>query len=166
MHFRMHDSGLHYYDPDEYLTFVTTVADNRKNYIKQKIKVEERAEEIYGNVTYPSVSDYRWYIHSNKIKECPVTAQDIDVSIAIWGKDIFFLKVNKTRKKTIPVTEDLTQVPKELIRLHRDIIMKAEILFVNTIKLFLNLSRNCFFTTVKHLADRKANTIYTAFNAV
>ena len=62
MHFRMNESGIHYYDPDEDFTFVTTVADNKKNYRKQKIKEEERAEELYGNVTYPYVSEYRWSI--------------------------------------------------------------------------------------------------------
>ena len=52
-----------------------------------------------------------------------MTLQDINVSIAIWGKEIFSIKGKTTRKKTVPVTEDLIQVPKELINLHRDIVM-------------------------------------------
>ena len=39
------------------------------------------------------------------------------------------------------MTEYLIQVQKELIKIHRDIIMKAEILFVNKIPFFLNVSR-------------------------
>ena len=57
MHFRMHESCIHYYDPAEYFTFVTTVADNKKHYSKRQIKAVERAAEIYGNITYPSVVD-------------------------------------------------------------------------------------------------------------
>ena len=41
-----------------------------------------------------------------------MVVQDIDVTISIWGKDIFALKVKTTGKKKIPVTEDLIQVPK------------------------------------------------------
>ena len=44
--------------------------------------------------------------------------------------------------------------------------MTVDIFFVNTITFFLNLSRKHFFTVVHHLADRKAKTIYTAFNEV
>ena len=66
--FRMHDSGLHYYNPAEYFTLVTTFAENEKNYSKQQIKSAEMAAELYGTVTYPSVPDYRWAIQSNQIK--------------------------------------------------------------------------------------------------
>ena len=104
MHFIMHESGIHYYDPAEDFTFVTTVADKKKHYSKQQIKAADRVAKLYGTVTYPSVSDYRWYIQSNQIKEFPVTVQDIDATITIWGKDIFYLKRKTTSKNTIPVT--------------------------------------------------------------
>ena len=44
--------------------------------------------------------------------------------------------------------------------------MTADIFFVNTIPLFLTLSRKKYFTMVHYLAHRKAKTIYTAFNEV
>ena len=69
MHFRIHESGLHYYDPAEDSTFVTTVVDNKKHYRKRHIKEAERSAYIYGNVTYPAVVDCRLYTQSNQIKE-------------------------------------------------------------------------------------------------
>ena len=95
-----------------------------------------------------------------------MTLQDIYFYIFIWGKDIFALNVKNTRKKTIPVTEDLIQVPKEIIKLHMDIFMIEDIFFVNTIPFFHTLSRNICFTMAYHIAERKAKTIYTAFNQV
>ena len=86
MNFRMHESDLHYFGPAEYFTFVIKVAENKKHYIKQHIKASVRAAYTYGTVTYTYVSDYIWAIQSNQIKEFPVTVQDIDVSIYIWGK--------------------------------------------------------------------------------
>ena len=70
-----------------------------------------------------------------------MTLQDIDVAIAIWGKDIFSLRLNTTWKNTILVTEDLIQVPKDIIKPHRDIVMTEYIFFVNTIPLLLTLRR-------------------------
>ena len=75
-------------------------------------------------------------------------------------------KGKTTRKKTIPMTEDIIQVPKELIKCHKDIIITADIFFVKKIPFFLTLIiKNCF-TMVHHLTDRKYKTIYTAFNGV
>ena len=70
-----------------------------------------------------------------------MTVQDIDVDIAIWGNDIIYIKGKTTRKKKTPVTEDLIQVPKEVIKIHRDIIMTADILFVKKVPFFLTLGR-------------------------
>ena len=95
-----------------------------------------------------------------------MTVQDIDVAIAIWGKGIFALKGNTTRNNTIPATEDLIQAPREIIKIHRDIIMKSDILFVNTIPFFLTLNRKFCFTMVHHIANRKDKTIYTPFKEV
>ena len=71
-----------------------------------------------------------------------MTVQYIDVTIAIWGKDIFALKLKTVRKKKTPVTEDLIQAPNELIKLHRYIVVTEYIFFVKKIPLFLILSRN------------------------
>ena len=69
MHFRLHESGIHYYDPYEDFTFATTVQENKKYYSKRRNKAAERATELYRTVTYPYVVDYGWSIHSNQIKE-------------------------------------------------------------------------------------------------
>jgi hypothetical protein len=39
MDFRMHQSGLHYYDPrKEHLSFVNTVSENKEGFTKRQIK--------------------------------------------------------------------------------------------------------------------------------
>ena len=65
IHFIINEIGIHYYDSAEDFTFVTTVTDNKKHYRNRQIKAAERAEEIYGTVTYTYVADYIWEIQSN-----------------------------------------------------------------------------------------------------
>ena len=88
--------------------------------------------------------------------------QDIYVTISILGNDIFSLKGKITSNKTILVIEGINQVPKELINLHKDIVITADIFFVNTIPFLLTLRRNVLFTMVHHIENRKVKTIYTA----
>jgi hypothetical protein len=67
------------------------------------------------------MKDFKWVIRSNQIKHCPVTIQNIDVSAKTWGKNIAALKGKTTRSKTHPVTRSYVKVPKELLKLHKEV---------------------------------------------
>ena len=99
MHFKMHSSGLHYYDPqDTNFSFnVNTVSENKMGFTKRQIKGAELARTLYSNLGYPSMKDYKWVIQSNQIKDCPVTVDDVVAAHKIWGKDIAALKGKTTR---------------------------------------------------------------------
>jgi hypothetical protein len=109
------------------------------------------------------MKDFKWVIRSNQIKDCPVTIQDIDVATKIWGKNIAALKGNTTRSKAHPVARDYVKVPKELLKLHKEVFLTTDIFFVNKIPFFLTLSRKICFTAVNHLTDRTVPQIFKAF---
>ena len=89
MLFRMHESGLHDYDPsDDSYVFVNTVSENKEGFSQRQIKGAEAARALYARVGYPSTKDFKWVIQSNLIQDCPVTVADIDVARQIWGKNI------------------------------------------------------------------------------
>jgi hypothetical protein len=92
-----------------------------------------------------------------------VTIQYIDVAMNIWGKNIAALKGKTTRSKTHPVARDYVKVPKELLKLHKEVFMTTFIFFVNNISFFLTLSRKICFTAVNHLTDRTVPQIFKAF---
>jgi hypothetical protein len=60
-------------------------------------------------------------ICSTKIKDFPVTIQDIDVALKIWGKNIAALKGKNNWSKTNPEARDYVNVPKELLKLHKEV---------------------------------------------
>jgi hypothetical protein len=72
-------------------------------------------------LSYPSLKDFKWVIRSNQIKDCPVTIQDIDVATKMWVKNIAVLKGKTTQIKMHPVTRDCVKVPKELLKLHKEV---------------------------------------------
>ena len=168
MHFRMHDSGLHYYDPreDEALAFVETVSENMLGFTKRQIKGAEAARALYITLCYPSLKAFKWVIRSNQIKDCPVTVQDVDAATKIWGKSIAALKGKTTRSKPAQVAKDFVKVPVELLNLHKEVFLTADIFFVNKIPFFLTLSRKICFTAVNHLANRTVPEIFKAFKEI
>jgi hypothetical protein len=165
MELKMHKRGLHYYDPrkEHHMTFVNTVSENKTGFTKRQIKCAEIARNLYTTLRYPSMTDFKWAIRSNQIKYCPVTIKYIDVATKIWGKNIAALKGKNTRNKTHPVARDYVKVPKESLKLHKEVFLTTDIFFVNKIPFFLTLSRKICFTAVNHLVDKTVLLIVKAF---
>jgi hypothetical protein len=112
------------------------------------------------------MKDFKWVIRSNQIKDCPVTVQYIDVALKIWGKNIAALKGKTTQCKTIPVTRDYVKVPLELMKLHEELFLTTDILFVNKNPFFLTLRHKITFTAVNHLTYRTVPQIFKAFKEI
>lgn len=141
MVFRMHSSGLHYYDPrNEELAFVSTVSENKLNFTKRQIKRASVARTLCTTLSYPSWKDFKYIIRSNLIKDCPVTVEDVEISEEIWGKDVPALKGKTTRKKPAPVARNNIKIPLKLLNLHKEVYLTADVFFVNGIAFLLTLS--------------------------
>jgi hypothetical protein len=141
----------------------TFFSENKEGFTKRQIKGAELARTLYKSFSYPYMRDFKWVIQSNQIKDCPVTVQDIDMPLNIWGKNIAALNGNTTRSKSIPVARDYVKVTMELMKLHKEVFLKTNIFCVNKIPLFLTLSRKICFMAVNHLADRTVPQIFKAF---
>ena len=72
MEFKMHSSGLHYFDPGESgeaKIFINTVSDgNKEGYSKRQIKGAELARVLYAKLGHPSPKYFKWIIMSQQIK--------------------------------------------------------------------------------------------------
>ena len=64
------------------------------------------------------------------------------------------------------MAKDFVKVPPDLLKLHRDVTLTADIFFVNKIPFFLTLSRKICFTAVNHLSDRTIKTIFKAYEEI
>jgi hypothetical protein len=85
----------------------------------------------------------KWIIWSNQIKDCPVTLEHIDTALKIWGKNVVALKGKTTWTKPDPVARDFEKVPVELLKLHKEVYITADLFFVNMILFFPPCGQNC-----------------------
>ena len=95
-----------------------------------------------------------------------MTFQYIDIANKILGNNIAALKCNTAGNKPIHVAGDIVRISKELVKLHKEVFTTADILFINGIPLFIFLSCKIIFTVVRHLSDRKSNTIFKDFKEI
>ena len=91
MNFRMHERGLHYFNPrDEDFTFVNTVYDNKEGSAARHIKVVEDDRYLYNKIIYPSVKDYKRLLCGKQIKNFPLMVQDVSVAKRVWGNILLY----------------------------------------------------------------------------
>jgi hypothetical protein len=146
---------------------VETVRANKALFTKRQVKGAQSARRLYKCLSHPSISDFKWILRTNGIKDCPVTLTDAEIAQRIWGPNIATLK-GKTMRKAADVVnvESLILIPKDLLEIHKDVILAIDIFFVNKIPFFATLSCNICFTTVTHLSNRMLKTIFQAFRGI
>jgi hypothetical protein len=167
MEFWMHEMGLHYFDPrDSEFTCINTVSENKTGFMKRQIKDMEAARSLCSKVNYLSWKDFKWIIRSNQIKDCPATIEHVDTALWIWGKNIMALKRKTTQTKPDPVARDFVKVPMELLKLHKEMYITANLFCVVKIPFFLMLSCKICFTAINNLADRTVPQIFMAFKEI
>ena len=124
--FRMYENILHYFDPsDKAFTFVNTVSKNMKHFTKRHIMNGEVSRKIYRTQVYPSTKYFRWSVQSHQIKNFPVTVQNVDAAIKIWGKHLNTLKGKTTGIKSNIVARYQIKVPIEILKFHREAFLTA-----------------------------------------
>ena len=169
MQFKQHETGLHYYDPNEDKdgeVLVNTVAENLQGYSKKQIAGAQIARITHQGLCFPSTQQCKWAVQNHMIKDCPITVQDIDNALAIYGKDPAGLKGKTTRTKPTPVAGHRLKIPKGIMDKHKNVFMSVDTFFVNQIPFFLSLSRKINYTGVQNLSNRKVRTAFAAFVAI
>jgi hypothetical protein len=73
------------------------------------------------------------------------------------------LKGKTTWTKPDPVARDFVKVPVELLKLHKEVYITADLFFVNKIPFFLMLRQKICFTAINHLVDRTVPQIFNVF---
>ena len=71
----------------------------------------------------------------------------------VYGPNITTLKGNTRQSNTDTVVTDYITVPKGVMKSKKNINISRDILFVNTIPLFMNISRNIKFTTIECISS-------------
>ena len=90
MVFKPHLSGLHVYDEEEprghacYL-FVEMVKYNISIFTKHQVASANLVHKLQAGLLYPSVDDLRWIVKTSMLKDNPVTNQNVNVALKIWG---------------------------------------------------------------------------------
>jgi len=169
--FKQSGRGLYYLDTNEPIenvstTLVNTVAENKANYTNRAYGRAVLARNIQKMVGRPTSKEFMQIVEKNLIPNCPVTREDIMNAEKIFGPDVGSLKGKTVRRRTDHVEMAATPVPSTIMSQYRDVIIGADIMFVNKLPFFVTISRNIKFGTAVLITDQKHETLVKATKEV
>ena len=109
---------------------------------------------------------FKQLVNSDSIKNCKVTAQDITNSRMIFGPDLPGLQGRTTRKKPTRVTPVYMGISKAMYERYKDIVLTADVMFVNGIVFLVTLSRGIRLYTTEHLRNKKKDQLARSLNRI
>ena len=83
------------------------------------------------------------------IPNCPVNLDYIKNSNKIFGPDVPSLKGEMVRQKSKPMVSNYVKIPKEVLQLHKTVLVAAYIMFVNGMEFLIIIYRHVKFTMVQ-----------------
>jgi hypothetical protein len=167
LRFDMHQDGLYYHDPSgKAISLVETVKENQEGFSKRQIDQALQARELQSVLGNPSTHDMKAIVQSNQLANCPITIDDIERAETIYGPSVPILKGKTTRRTPDRVVSDYINIPQKILKANQFVELSGDIFYVNKAPFFSTVSSHIKFTTVEHLASRKAKSIIAAITNV
>ena len=88
------------------------------------------------------------------IPNCPVTLDDIKNSNTIFVPNVLSLKVKMVRWQPKSVVSNYINILKEILQLHKTVLVVAYIMFVNGMTFLVSIYIYVKFTTVQYLGKK------------
>lgn len=159
-------TGLYYHDAgvptktinentDTGYSFVNSVADNKGKYTDRQVDGANLAKRVYELVGRPSHSLFLKMIRHNQLANCPVTVDDANRALDIYGTNVDALRGKTVRRAVDHVASNqLSHMPCEFMKKHGDVTLCFDIFYVDEMKFILTVSRNIRFITIHSIPTR------------
>jgi hypothetical protein len=148
------------------MVLVNTVEENKSNFSQRDYLRAVQARKIMHTIGRPSLQQFLNILDRNHLPNCPVTRRDALNAEAIFGTDVGSLKGKTVHRSSVPVQPVMNDLPAETMAAYRDIILCADIMYVNKIPFFVTISRHIHFSTVEMIHNRKSDTLLNSVKQV
>jgi len=175
MKFVKYASGLYYHDTatsintiSEHVngySFIVTVAGNKDHFHRHKIKGANQAHALYTMIGRPLQQQFEFILNNNLIKNCPVTIDDAQRALLIYGPAIPAIKGKAVKGDPVHAP---TTVPANILMPilseHGNVTLCVDFFFVQGLPFFHTVSRKLKFHMVSAVKNLKRDTMLVEIN--
>ena len=125
------------------------LSDSLKNLSKQQQGRVKAASKMLHALGAPTLEDLKSIIRMNLIRNNKVTTEDVNLALKTLGPDVATIKGKTTRRKPLPVVDNVIEIPDELLNIHREIELSVDGLKVNVLQFFTTIAHDIYFRTAQ-----------------
>jgi hypothetical protein len=164
--FKEWSNGLYAMNPEDPESFGTiqdqyqmihTIEENMKFLSPRQQARARKARKLYHATGTPMVDDLKAIIWMNLIRNNQVTTDDVNLATKAYGPDIATIKAKTTRSKPAPVTSNLVEIPDELLKVQKDVILSIDGMTINSLKFLTTISHELFYRTAQYVPTNVAS---------
>ncbi len=164
--FKQLSNGLYAMDPSDEKSyelkpkpyqFLNTVEGNMKFLSPRQQKRAKQARDLYEAMGTPTVEDLKAMIRMNLIKNNQVTTDDVNLATNAFGPDVGAIKGKTTRSRPVPVTNNIVEIPDELLDTQQDLIVSMDGLTINSLKFLSTISHELYYRTAQYVSQPVAS---------
>lgn len=132
-----------------------TVKEKKELYTNRQYHQEKLARTKQNTISFPCTRTYLDIIDNDLLKNCPVMRSYVIVAEDIFCPNVDALQGKKTRTKPNAIRTLYQDVPREIMRAHRNITLTGVIMFVNRIPFMITRCKAIKFGTVDNVSSTK-----------
>ena len=168
--FKQSDKGLYYLETMQSKPYdavlINTVTDNQYKYSNKDYSQALLARKIQRIIGRPSTRQFVSILNNNLLPNTPVTYHDVMAAENIFGPDIGSLKGKTVRQTPDAVEINRIAMPAGLLEQYKEVVIAADIMYVNKMAFFVTIARNLRFATTEMIKNQKKETIIKAIQNV
>ena len=151
---------------------VSTVRENYEGFTKRDVLKARAAKELQSKLGYASDTTMKDLLKEKEkvrhalLHNCPVTIDDFEKALTIFGPSVARLKGTSTRTKPIRAEADYVRIPQEIVDLNRFITIVADVMFVCGLPFLISLSRRIRFVTLQYIPNRTAGELCAGIKSI
>jgi hypothetical protein len=126
-----------------------------------------KARALYDALGTPTVEDLKAMIRMNLIRNNKVTTKDVNLAVKAFGPDVGNIKGKARRRRPTPVSNNIIEIPDELLEVQRDVVMSMDGMTVPSSLIVLTaISHEIFYRTAQYVQTNTAAIYEKALDEV
>ena len=145
--------------------FVTIIHDQADHYTHCTYECTQAARHLQNIAMHPA-SHHMSDIAISHLHNCPFTKEDIWAADDIFGPNLGSLKGKTVWHPNKHIQAMTSAVPQSILKLHWDVVLSMDIMFMNKLLFLVTSSCNLHFSMVESLLNHQVSTVTTCLKKV
>ena len=138
--------------------FITTICDQANQYTCHAYECAQVVRRLQNIIMRPA-SCHMSDIAIFHLCSCPITKEDVWAADDIFGLNLGSLKGKTVWRPNRHVQAATSAAPQSILKLHQDMVLSMDIMFVNKLLFLVTSSCNLHFSTVESLPNHQVGTV-------